>query len=586
MNSFGPSARETKPRGYEVYDLETSTDLKNVFLAGWYDGREYRYWESALLPPDHPDSAVAQFCTWYFSRKRTLPIYAHNGGNFDHLFVLKWLLANLPQASVECVPTQSSILLMTVKVSGRRYEFRDSMRLMVAGLDSLAKAMLGSGKVEGINYDTLHLDPRRFSYLQRDCVALYNCLLRFRETVETRLGGEVGLTAAATAIRTLRTGYLDRNIRPLTAEQEKMVRAAYYGGRTEVFHHAKDIDFTASPLRCYDINSMYAWALSRHLPVDVFHTDPNCEGEGFVTCTVDTRHADKHAKRFPCLPYRQGGKLLFPLGRFRGTWSTIELHLAELHGYTLTHKTAGLFFRLEPVFEHYVSTLYKLRDKTDPKFDETISRIAKLLLNATYGKFGTNRERELIHIRPSLSLVLERGMRPMQGPMRLPVYLEEVRCEADYVLPHLAAWVTALARVRLLEYIYACSPHRVFYCDTDSVYTTAQLTSGTGLGEMKEEYSNIVRAEFVCPKVYRLTHADGSETVKAKGFSQFARGFAGNFDSLRRGESQKCSAFSKVRTVLRGDFGLLQRSKQLRENVDKRRFLADGSSVPLTIYEA
>ena len=76
------------------------------------------------------------------------------------------------------------------------------------------------------------------------------------------------------------------------------------------------------------------------------------------------------------------------------------------------------------------------------------------------------------------------------------------------------------------------------------------------------------------------------KTVKAKGFSQFARGFAGNFDALRRGESQKCSAFSKVRTVLRGDFGLLQRSKQLRENVDKRRFLADGSSVPLTIYEA
>jgi len=157
------------------------------------------------------------------------------GGNFDHLFVLKWLLANLPQASIECVPTQSSILLMTVKVSGRRYEFRDSMRLMVAGLDSLAKAMLGSGKVEAsimIHSIWTHDGSAICSAI---VLPLYNCLLRFRETVETRLGGEVGLTAAATAIRTLRTGYLDRNIRPLTAEQEKMVRAAYYGGRTEVF---------------------------------------------------------------------------------------------------------------------------------------------------------------------------------------------------------------------------------------------------------------------------------------------------------------------------------------------------------------
>ena len=62
-----PRGKPEKP--FEVYDLETTTDLTRVYLAGWYDGREYRYFESLPLPPDSPGSAVDQFCRWYFARK-------------------------------------------------------------------------------------------------------------------------------------------------------------------------------------------------------------------------------------------------------------------------------------------------------------------------------------------------------------------------------------------------------------------------------------------------------------------------------------------------------------------------------------
>ena len=589
---FGPKKTKAKRRPFEVYDIETTIDLKRAYLVGWYDGFNYKYWESEPLPPEDPKSAVAQFCEWLFTRKQfRFPIYAHNGGNFDHLFVLRWLLKNRPDARAEFVPIQSTILVMDVWIGKLKFRFLDSYRLMSASLDSLAKTFLGHGKVEGINYETLHLDPKRYEYLRCDCVSLYDCLHRFESVVADRLKGALGVTVGATAIATLQESYLTRTIKPLTRTAEELVRKAYYGGRTEVFHKGGTFAHEY-PLRCYDINSMYPWALTQQMPTDgclettVNNIEPFLHSAfpGFVTCTVDTSNCDKQAKMYPVLPYRVPGKLLFPLGRFSGTWTLAELSFAQKHGYEITHVEKGVYMRPDIVFKTFIDELYKLRDKSLPGYDATLSIVAKLLANTTYGKFGTSRERKVLHLRPPLADILEKGMTPLATAHNLPVYIEEVELDRGYILPHLAAWVTALARIRLLTYIYNCAPHRVFYCDTDSIFTTALLESSTKLGDMKLEYGDIVEARFIAPKVYELTHADGHKTTRAKGFSQFGKGFAGTFDGLSKFEPQTCSAFSKLRTVLHGDFGLVERQKRMHEDsVDKREFLADGSSRPLVI---
>lgn len=582
--TFGPKRGPLKSKKFAVYDIETTTDLQKVYLVGFFDGTAYRYFESEPLPPTDFRSAISQFCMWYFSGKNRCAIYAHNGGNFDHLFVLRWLLTFKPDCSIEFVPTQSSVLLMTVTIGKQKYEFRDSMRLMPASLDSIAKTLLGEGKLENINYDNLHLDPRRYEYLQRDCLQLYSVLHLWKQTVESKLRGGCGLTVAATAIETLRRGYLQKTLCQLPPEVEALVREGYYGGRTEIFH--KGGTFTkAKPLRCFDVNSMYPWAMSQRLPTHLLSTSEkylNLACAGFVECTVDTSACDSQALRYPVLPYRHEGKLMFPLGRFRGVWSTVELKLAAQKGYKIFNIGRAAYFKTESVFEQYVHELYKLRDKKRSDYDETLSKIAKLLLNATYGKFGTNRDREKLWVRPSLETILEKGMSPLQGPLTLPVYVEQVQCDADYILPHLAAWITALGRVRLLEYIYQCK-EQVYYCDTDSVYTTSTLPSSTELGQMKEEYGDIIQASFVAPKVYKLVHSDGHETSRVKGFSTFGKGFVGNVETLQSGLPILCSAFSKMRTVIRGDFGLIVRQKRLKGENEKRIFAADGTSRPLEI---
>src|SRR4029077_5128689 len=107
MSAFmAPLTSKIKDRRFAVYDLETTTDLEKVYLVGFYDGIEYRYFESKPMKPAEEGSAVDQFLRWLIStnvRYHKHWIYAHNGGNFDVLYLIKWLYHH-SEYSLEVVP--------------------------------------------------------------------------------------------------------------------------------------------------------------------------------------------------------------------------------------------------------------------------------------------------------------------------------------------------------------------------------------------------------------------------------------------------------------------------------------------------
>jgi hypothetical protein len=607
--AFSPSDRN--PAGlpeFEVLDIETSTDGKNCYMVGWTDGTGgigngcdrggYRFWESPLLPPDDPRSAVGMFCHWYFNgKKHRPPIYAHNGGNFDFLYILKWLESNCP-ALINIIPAQSAILQMKVKVDKKgKKVFRDSARLMPGSLDKLMKAFLGKGKLGEIDYETLHTDPRRYEYLEYDCRGLHACIEKFRDLVTGPLGGEMGITNSSTAIRTLQHGYLKRSIKRLSYEDAEFVTRGYYGGRTEVFHRGGKFQ-EGSRLHCFDINSMYPWAMAQPMPVDPLFPDegrqpgqvPDLDEPAFVECLVATTGADEFARKYPILPWRGENKLLFPLGRFTGVWTSEELKYAYDHGYRFSRVGKVVRFgKCEVVFKDFVDKLYALKDRSNPGYDDSVALIAKMLLNSAYGKFGTRKEKTTIIVDPFITedAVQRRGLRMIDGPYDMDVYVEDVVIDGDYMLPHLAAWITSLARIRLSRFMEMCGNFQVYYTDTDCIYTVADLPTGTGLGVMKLEHAEIEEARFAAPKAYRLMHVGKPESVKVKGFSQFGKGFdPKDFDALERGEPIVCSRMTKFRTVLKGkDFGIVKKTKHMLEQVNKRDFAEDGSSTPLVIDE-
>jgi len=58
-------------------------------------------------------------------------------------------------------------------------------------------------------YATLHRNPRRYAYQEQDCRLLFNCLETFYGMVQN-MGGEIGMTAPSSAMKSFRRMHLDK----------------------------------------------------------------------------------------------------------------------------------------------------------------------------------------------------------------------------------------------------------------------------------------------------------------------------------------------------------------------------------------
>jgi hypothetical protein len=642
------------------------------FLVGIYDGVNYvefrnephidkRHWKRRhFLPGGCIDKALNYILS---DRYRGYQVYAHNGGSFDHLFWLAWLKRNLDEYSFEVVPVQSSIQKITVtrrqdenlnkrKKAKCSWTFLDSMKLFPSSLDK----MLQTFKLEGkVRHDlSMHeSDPRWSIYLRQDCVGLYEALVQFHELIENRLGGEVGMTAPSTAMKLFRRRFLGRGEVPDNIPRHahfpgckdrfkkklepkdcigcchEFIRRAYYGGRTEPFR------MRGTGLHYYDLNSSYVAAMREAMPAGHRIIEDNPKSidwkrhenfVGFAECDVQIPE-DCY---IPPLPHRApSGKLIFPTGRFRGVWDLDELKLLDhprVQGRVLkVHKV--VWFKKVFLFRDMVSDLWKLRDTSRKDFDESMSQLAKLMGNSTYGKFGQKRERTQISFRREEATAEEcflclkpatrsglcdecEGSKPATGDPEDDVWYQRKRVDAPYIIPQIPAHIATLARIALWRYMVMALDlgGRLYYSDTDSIITDVILPSSKELGALKDEYpGHELDGIFIQPKVYMIEESEASwmrrdpnvwradpnldastldgalprlkEKVTMKGFPRDVRTKA-SLKKLQRGETVAFSRLEKVRSLARTRFwhapDMIEVKKSFRTEYDKRVLLADG----------
>ncbi|GAI14530.1 unnamed protein product, partial [marine sediment metagenome] len=87
--------------------------------------------------------------------------------------------------------------------------------------------------------------------------------------------------------------------------------------------------------------------------------------------------------------------------------------------------------------------------------------------------------------------------------------------EPDFINVAWAAYMTAYARLHEIEYLEEAFPN-VYACDTDSVFTTYEYTTGSALGDMdiKDPARHWM---FLYPKQYASWNASGDWAGKVKG---------------------------------------------------------------------
>lgn len=442
----------------------------------------------------------------------------------------------------------------------------------LAMLDSLNYVPMGVARLgESIGLPKLPFAPTDPEYCIRDATITEQFMVRLQSEINA-LGGELRYTAGGSALDLWRRKFQPFVIEPTPEETLDWMQRANYGGRVEVFTRAR----VEGTIRYDDLNSLYPHVLaSIPYPNPNTRVDrlPDLADQGILECTVEVPDSD-----LPTLPYRarleSGPKLIFPVGRFSGIWTTPELRDAVAHGARIVKAIRGVKFLDSGLyFRPYVETLYPLRPRDGGPRDLAI----KLLLNALFGKFGQrNLTTEMVPVEKAG--ITACGRRVFQGYV-----FQEVK--GDYpahACQVWAAWTLANARLTLLGVLRRVLEQgsTLCYADTDSVIYAGgkALPTGDGLGQLKRV--GVFRAgEFLGPKLYALRGGPNGDKLVAKGVPV---GEAGSM--IDRGLAEWIAPLRLREGGDRANVWTPHRRERLSE-YDKRTILPDGRTRPLRVRE-
>lgn len=478
------------------------TDIENdstgaVLAIGVFDGTTHHVfydWETWL--------------DWIGKRAQTdtrfRTVYAHNGGRWDWLSLLEWMVKNdrFDSSVVPVCNNNDDILAVFVTFGKVRVRLCDSVLLLKASLDDAGKKYTGRGKMDlGGKLPAWYWRHDRvkfWEYLRGDCETLYQIMVRvYAILFQIAPISRVGLTVASVAMRVWRTGFLRDPIDTPSGEVlREWLRSAYCGGRVEVFRPG------THRVNVYDINSMYP-AIMESCSVPTSGTAIYTERKHFDRCGVYHVRFDQTDRRKPPL-LMVGGN-----GVYSGEGFYFTPELRRFPG-TIDVLGGFVFDREGILFREFVRRLYKLRltDRKGP-----LGELTKYCMNGLYGKFAQKPERARVLACDYADLCdhIAMGHEPVTLSEEWGIYKITERAEVPFEHVGIAGIITSEARGRLWDFFDS----KTVYCDTDSIHTTGKLkVEDAKLGGLKLEFSG--EGVYAGKKLYSLRNAE-TWKVRAKG---------------------------------------------------------------------
>ena len=551
LGFLSPLKPRTTTFKFCVFDIEAE-NWTDAFALGFFDGSNYRMFEGK--------NCIANFLNFFLTKNyQSYICFAHNGGQYDFNFILDEFIRNKKEFDTRLIKTGSRILKITVSKEKKRWFFSDSFALLPSSLKKLTHGFGVKHKKLDIDYENIKNDPRWKQYLENDCRGLYEVINKFRLTFD-KMGMGLKTTVAQQSLSAFRS-MMKGNIRCVRVHEE-FIRKSYFGGRCEVFtlHGFK--------LHGIDINSLYPYCQWKYpMPVgkpSKFTSWSSIKDSlGFAEAIVKA----PDDLLIPLLPIRHRGKLVFPIGKFRGHWDLDELRKAKELGYKI-RIIKGLVFSKSHLFKEFVEYYYSIKRKVDK--NNPMYMIAKLILNAGYGKFSQRRECEEIIIHPKSYT----GLKIVNHD--LGIFSRSSINNSPHIIPSISTHVTARARLELYGWFERIGFENVYYCDTDSIYTTKRIKYSKKLGGMKLEYK-AKEGIFLSPKFYFLELKDKSIKIRMKGFSNpeflkqdFLEALNGNYSQFVHFRKE-FGRFSESIRRKKKAVSMLDKKKSIRTLYCKRR---------------
>lgn len=417
--------------------------------------------------------------------------FAHNGAGFDFRYFLvdkecfEWLIKK--GYTVEIIGGS-----IPKAVAFKRFKkvilFCDSTKLLAGqSLKMLSNAFKVATPKGEIDFDKEDFDlsnPQHLLYLKHDVISLFQVVTKYRNVMIETLNQDIKCTLASTSFSAWRRT-LDKNVFHHSKECNDFCRSAYYGARTEMYAQGQ----ISGSGRKLDINSLYPYIMYNygglHRP---YFTDKYMGAEipGFYEIIAEVPVDYK----FGPFAYKDKG-LCFPVGRFATKAANTEIEQAIKMGCSVEVLRGCCFDEWDKdLFKVYIDKCKALRN-TD--YFGPIGIAAKYAQNNLYGFFGMNPNRESIIFDPEIP---EGDYAPLIDPLsgeETPnIWIGNIYNDSMNCIPAFAAWITANARVKLLQDMLAEEKRGniVLNCDTDSIFELGNIDGldiGPDYGQWKIE---------------------------------------------------------------------------------------------------
>lgn len=532
---------DARAENIAILDMETdpfdnTTEMKiRPFLAVLYSDK----FETIVIWEENYDKFIHAVIRAIEALPGHFTIYAHNGGRFDFLFLIKGIRGSV---------SFKGRGIMSCRVGG--HELRDSFHIIPERLANWQK--------DKFDYTTLSRKRRGdfkdniIAYCIADCVYLLDIVKRFIA------GFGLKLTIGQAAMHELKKHY---DVEKFSDGWDGYIRDFFFGGRVECLRGRGEFK---GAYKLYDVNSLYPHVMASYQhPVGGFwayeirYGDPgpntvfidlNCQNNGALVARNEDGETTAQIKS----------------GRFKTTiW---EYQVALKYNLISDVKiNMCIDCALRSDFSKFVLPLYENRLRTKQALDDmkkaglegtpawfdlkSEDMFYKLLLNNAYGKFAINprnfKENYICDVNESPPAEWFKSMNKLPREERdkyeLPVFEG-----TDYWIwqkPNpgfrfnnvgVAASVTGAARAILLEALQHST--WAIYCDTDSIICRVLAgvdISKTALGawDLEDEFTRvIINGKKLYSTWYKSEKrrsaeqlADGADpryTVKSKGASQ------------------------------------------------------------------